>query len=424
MTVFGRFGMNSYTKILLVLAVVLLSNISAFAMPEFLQLYLNDPLHNPNFSGCDTCHMSAAGGDERNPFGQAFERGGMMITTMLRAQFPDRFVYPVSKVNDNLTIYFSDPTNKQTVVEVNGMRTLVDVEKKAVGNQAAAVQVAAAAPAGAQGVAAGRLVSEVRTDPFAREGAFFGANVVNLPNGKPLRRGEWDFFIGHRFTEDIDAAGLGGLFGFDSSAVVAYGVKVGLTNRLGVGLMRSNLDKTISLSSAFQISRQSAEVPLTFQLRAGVDGVQNFGLCDDDQNFSCRKQYSPFIGMTFVRTFSDRISFLASPIVAFNTRNKDSFFPPEFIFGGKHDDTVSLGVGTGIRLLPSVSLVGEFIPRLSGFRGEGKDYPGVSIGLQKSTFRHTFELVVSRQVALTPVQTSFQGNDTFNIGFNIYRRLR
>ena len=80
----------------------------------------------------------------------------MMITTMLRAQFPDRFVYPVSKVNDNLTIYFSDPTNKQTVVEVNGMRTLVDVEKKAAGNQVATVQVAAAAPAGTQGAAAGR----------------------------------------------------------------------------------------------------------------------------------------------------------------------------------------------------------------------------------------------------------------------------
>ena len=231
----------------------------------------------------------------------------------------------------------------------------------------AAVQVAAAAPAGTQGAAAGRSVSEVRTDPFAREGAFFGANVVNLPNGKPLRRGEWDFFIGHRFSEDIDAAGLGGLFGFDSSAVIAYGVKVGLTDRLGVGLMRSNLDKTISLSSAFQISRQSAEFPLTFQVRAGVDGVQNFGLCDDEKNFSCRKQYSPFLGLTFVRTFADRISFLASPIVAFNTRNEDTFFPPEFIFGGTHDDTISFGVGTGIRLLPSVSLVGEIIPRLQRF---------------------------------------------------------
>jgi hypothetical protein len=415
--------MKPWTKKLLVVAFVLVSNSSAFAMPEYLQLYLNDPFHSANFSGCDTCHMSAAGGDDRNAFGQAFERGGMMITTMLRAQFPDHFVYPVSKVNENLTIHFSDPANKQTVVEVNGMRTLVDVERKTAGGQAAAAQASVAGPAAGQGGLA-RPVSEVRTDPFAREGAFFGANVVNLPNGKPLRRGEWDFFIGHRFTQDVDAAGLGGLFGFDSSAVVAYGVKVGLTDRLGVGMLRSNLDKTISLTSTFQVSRQSAEFPLTMQLRAGVDGVQNFGACDNDTNSSCRKQYSPFLQATFVRTFRDRVSFLATPIFAFRTRNDDTFFPPEFIFGGNHKDTISFGVGSGIRLRPSVSLVGEFIPRLHGFRGERKDYPGVSIGLQKSTFRHTFELVVSRQLAMTPVQVGVQGNDTFNIGFNIYRRLR
>jgi hypothetical protein len=363
--------------------------------------------------------MSAAGGDDRNPFGQAFERGGMMITTMLRAQFPDRFVYPTSKVNDNLTIHFSDPANKEMVVEVNGMRTLVDVEKKTAGGQAAPTQAAVALSAPAR-----QGASEVRTDPFAREGAFFGANVVNLPNGKPLRRGEWDFFIGHRFNQDIDAAGLGGLLGFDSSAYIAYGVKVGLTDRLGVGLMRSNLDKTISLTSTFQVSRQSAEVPLTVQFRAGVDGIQNFGMCDKDKNFFCHKLYSEFVQATFVRTIHDRVSLLASPIFAFNTRNENTFFPSSQLYGFDHNDTISFGVGTGIRLLPSVSLVGEFIPRLHGFRGEAKDYPGVSIGLQKSTFRHTFELVVSRQQGLTPVKTSFQGNDTFNIGFNIYRRLR
>jgi hypothetical protein len=85
---------------------------------------------------------------------------------------------------------------------------------------------------------------------------------------------------------------------------------------------------------------------------------------------------------------------------------------------------VALGLGVGIRFMPSVSLVGEYIPRLDGFRGEFKDRPGVSIGLQKSTFRHTFELVVSRQEPMTPAQVAFQGTDTFRIGFNIYRRLR
>ena len=54
--------MKPWTKKLLVVAFVLVSNISAFAMPEYLQLYLNDPFHSANFSGCDTCHMPIARG--------------------------------------------------------------------------------------------------------------------------------------------------------------------------------------------------------------------------------------------------------------------------------------------------------------------------------------------------------------------------
>jgi hypothetical protein len=75
-------------------------------------------------------------------------------------------------------------------------------------------------------------------------------------------------------------------------------------------------------------------------------------------------------------------------------------------------------------LLFSTSLVGEFIPRLWGYKGEFLDRPGVAIGVQKSTFRHTFELLISRQETMTTSQYAVQGNDRFRIGFNIYRRIR
>lgn len=422
--------MNRWTRILLVVAVVLFPNASAFAMPDYLEIYRNDPFRNPNRDGCDTCHMSPAGGDERNPFGQEFERANLMITTLMRAQFPDRFVYPVSRVSDTLTIHFSDPANKQIVVEANGTKTLVDVERRTVAGQPAAAPGAApAAPAATTAAPAATpaqnrpAASEVRVDVYAREGAFFGGNVVNLPNGKPQQRGGWDFFIGHRFLQDIKDAGAGGLFGFDSSAIVAYGVRVGLTNRVGVGVMRSNLNKVISLTSTLQVTRQSNTMPLTVQVRGGVDGKQNFGLYEKE-NFPFKRQYSPFLQATVVRTFMDRVSVLAAPIFAFNTRNEETFVPPAFLFGNEHGHTIALGLGVGIRFMPSVSLVGEYIPRLHGFRGEFKDRPGVSMGLQKSTFRHTFELVVSRQEPITPAAVAFQGTDTFRIGFNIYRKLR
>ena len=425
----------------LALACVLFSSAPAFAMPQFLQMFRSDPYRNPAFDGCNTCHMSPEGGDARNAFGQAFENGGERITPLLRAQFPDRFNYPVSKVNDTLTIHFSDPNNKQVVVEAGGMKNVVDVERRTVNDTPAALSSApaSAALAAPSSTQAAPRSTEVPTDPYAREGAFFGSNVVNLPNGKPQRAGGVDFFIGHRFTQDVSAAGLGSLFGFDSGAIVAFGVRAGITDRLSVAVFRSNYFKTISLGSAFQISRQSKEMPITLQARAGIDGLDNFGLYHKcpanpgpgDAGCTPRdRQYSPFIQIVGTRTFKDRFSITAVPMIAFNTRNEQTVIPA-LALGAEHNDTFSLGVGAGVRFLPSVSIVGEYIPRLWGFKSELKAAPGVtrdlerfSVGLQKSTFRHTFELLISRQAPMTPAFYSFQGTDTFKVGFNIYRKLR
>jgi len=413
----------------LILTVLVLSCVPAYAMPQFLELYQKDPFRNPSVDGCNTCHMSPQGGDARNAFGQAFESAGEQITPMLRAQFPDRFVYPILQVSDALTIHFTDPNKTQIVAEAAGMKNLVDVDRTTVNDVPATkttsptpVSIAAGLPIPETQERAAVPLSYVPVDADAREGAFFGSNIVNLPNGKPERRGGVDFFIGHRFSQDPDTAGLGGLFGFDSSATVAYGVRTGITNRLSLSLFRTNEFRTISFGSAFQVSRQSAEMPVTLQLRAGVDGKRNFGLYDKKKN-PAHRQHSPYIQLVTTRTFKDRVSFSLVPMAAFNTRDEDVDLPG-FAFGTNHNDTLSLGIGVGIRFLRSTSLVGEYIPRLSGFRGREKDRPGVSIGLQKSTLRHTFELLISRQESMLPAQYAFQGTDTFRVGFNIYRKIR
>lgn len=389
---------------------------SAFAYPNFLDDFRRDPFRRSTVDGCETCHMSAAGGDARNPFGLAFASGGTRITALLRAQFPDRFDYPTVRGAGGIVFHFSDPASKQMVVENGAARMLVDIEAKSVdGNAAtptggAATAVASSAPA-SQG-------PDVRVDPFAREGAFFGMQVINLPNGKPMKKGSVDFTIQHRFRQAISDAGLGGAFGFDSGAVVAYGVRVGLTDRLSVGFLRTNgfdlnSSKTIEFSSMLHVVRQSASAPVTFAVRGGVEGNSNF-----------HARYSPFLQPIVTRTFADRVSFTASPTFAFNTRNEASGLPPEFRFGEEHNGTVALGLGAGVRVLRTTSIVGEYIPRLWGFQGEIKDRPGVAMGLQKSTFRHTFELVVTRQLPMTTSQYAVQGDDAFKIGFNIYRRIR
>ena len=161
------------------------------------------------------------------------------------------------------------------------MKNLVDAEKTSVNGVSATVttsptrlvtpegQAGVQSNVGEAGIISAGPASE-RVDPYAREGAFFGSNVVNLPNGKPEKAGGVDFFIGHRFSQDVHAAGLGGLFGFDSSATVAYGVRTGITDRFSLSLLRSNLFKTISFGSAFQVSRQGETVPVTLDRKSVV----------------------------------------------------------------------------------------------------------------------------------------------------------
>src|ERR1019366_1980359 len=96
------------SRAILFLALFVSAGMSAFALPMFLAAYKADKYTNPKNKDVifSFCHMSPTGGDELNTFGKAFEAGGEVFTPMLRAQFPERFAYPMTKVSETLTIHF------------------------------------------------------------------------------------------------------------------------------------------------------------------------------------------------------------------------------------------------------------------------------------------------------------------------------
>jgi len=104
---------------------------SAFALPDLLTTYEKDPFAKIKNADCSVCHETAQGGG-RNSFGDAFGDNLHQITPLLRAQFPGYFSFPSLKVNDNLTIHFSDPENKYVVVESGKKMVEVGVEDKTV----------------------------------------------------------------------------------------------------------------------------------------------------------------------------------------------------------------------------------------------------------------------------------------------------
>ena len=390
--------------------------VSAAGFPDYLDLYREDPFRRGDVDGCSVCHLSPNGGGAHNAFGIAFFDAGERITPMMRAEYPDRFDYPMSNIGD-MVVHFADPENNKVVIELAGTKYLVDLESRSIPGLGPGAPSEAAAPPAAEapGASFTGAAADIPVDDYAYEGAFFGSRIVNLPNAKPMQRGGVEFLVGHRFrgavfTRDSPK----NLFGFDTGAIVTFGVQVGLTDWMSVQVLRSaEGPRTIELSSALQFSRQGESAPLSTQLRVGVEGRQNF-----------TERFAPFVQFVSTRSFGDRFSLAVAPSIAFNTRNEATPFPPSLLFGEKYDYTAALGLGAGLRLTPTVSLIGEYIPRMKGFKGELFDRPAVSFGVQKSTFRHTFELVFSTARPMTTAQYTVNGTDAFKIGFNIYRRLR
>ena len=86
------------------------------------------------------------------------------------------------------------------------------------------------------------------------------------------------------------------------------------------------------------------------------------------------------------------------------------------------NDTISLGLGARIRVRPTVYLVGEFAPRVSGFD------PAVSHGafaIEKRAGGHVFQLNFSNSFATTPAQAARGGTGSkdWYMGFNLSRKF-
>jgi len=86
------------------------------------------------------------------------------------------------------------------------------------------------------------------------------------------------------------------------------------------------------------------------------------------------------------------------------------------------NDTLMVGLGGRLRIRPTVSIVTEFSPRVSGFR-PGVNHGGVAI--EKRAGGHVFQLNVSDSFATTMGQIARGGpvGTDWHLGFNISRKF-
>jgi hypothetical protein len=235
--------------------------------------------------------------------------------------------------------------------------------------------------------------------------------LINLPTGLRLPKWKSAFRVTHRFTRPLGDGDFGDLagdaFGLDSSAVVGLEFRMGIVPGGQVGVHRTS-DKTIQFFGQYDVKQQSASFPVGIAAYASVDGTNNF-----------RDSYSPALGAILTREFGAHGAIHVEPIWV----NNSNPLPSEVV---DDNDTFLLGIGGRIRVRPTVYVVAEIAPRVSGFDPKKTS---TSFAIEKRAGGHAFQLIFSNTFGLTMAQIarggepSAEGGSNWYMGFNISRKF-
>lgn len=237
--------------------------------------------------------------------------------------------------------------------------------------------------------------------------------IVNLPTTLRLPRHAAAFRVTHRFTRPLGRGDFGDLaadlFGLDSAAQIGLELRFGLFSGTQLGVYRTN-DRAIELFVNRDVVQQ----------RRGPVGLSLFVSVEGRDNFS--EEFSPGAALVVSRPLGTRGTVYVEPAWVGNSAR-----PGE----SDKDNTFFVGLGARLRFVSSAYLVGEFVPRLAGFKGINLDNPSeraanhLSFGIEKRVGGHTFQLNFSNFFATTLAtlaRGAGRGGDWY-LGFNISRKF-
>lgn len=232
--------------------------------------------------------------------------------------------------------------------------------------------------------------------------------LVNLPTSLRLPQFGTAFRVTHRFTRPLKCDEcpenlLEDFFGLDAGAAIGLELRFGLVPNGEVVVHRARIDKTIQFLGQYGLTRQRDGMPLEIAALVSIEGIDNF-----------RDDYSPAIGVILTRLLGDVGTVHLEPIYVGNS----NLFDPL----NDDDGTLMVGLGSRIRISPTVYLVGEATPRLAGYQ------PGATLGsfaIERRAGGHMFQLSFSNYFGTTLrqiAQGAFKG-DQWYLGFTISRKF-
>jgi hypothetical protein len=250
------------------------------------------------------------------------------------------------------------------------------------------------------------------------EQTFKGTRVVNGFSIETKGQGELEFIISHRFGR-LNSGGYE-FFGLDQ-ATIRLGFEYGLTNRLGIGVGRSKLNKIYDGYLKYKLLQQAkgGGSPITVTV-VGTTGLLTY----DSNRFKPTspkltvRQGSYFSGHALIaRKFSPAFSMQVSPVL----------LHANLVSVGETKTLGSIGVGARYKLTKSLSINTEYFHRLNAPDDFYKNCVGLGIDIE--TGGHIFQLIFSNTSGM--VDRTYLGNTDgdiargdINFGFNLTRTFQ
>lgn len=249
--------------------------------------------------------------------------------------------------------------------------------------------------------------------------------MVTVPTTLPLQAGHSFFRLTHRFARDLRRGSFGqlaeDLFSLDSGAIIGLEYRFGLTSHLQAGVHRTIFNKTIQAFGRWDAFSQDDTRPFGLSIGASIEGSNNL-----------RQDYQPAVTATVSHTWSNALAVYAAPAFV---RHSHTTTLLEIHEGHEHDipgaedaddeqtderDTLYLGLGTRIRILPSAFVVADVSPRLTGYT---PDRAAWNVGIEKVTRGHVLQMNVGNNFATTPGMVARGGDrSAVYLGFNLTRK--
>jgi hypothetical protein len=240
---------------------------------------------------------------------------------------------------------------------------------------------------------------------------FRSVQSANLPTAEILPRGSWLFEVSHRtvtpFSDGSDA-----LWGLDGPMLNRLGLAYSASDRVQLGILRTNLLDNIELNAkAGLLSAGSEAMPIRVAAMAGVSWNPDVTVTPTVEDNEMQA-YGQLIVNALI---AERFAIGAVPTLLYNPRLLDADSESAFY----------VGLNGQVYLTPSMSFLLECI--LGDSNPETPNEP-ITFGIEFNTGGHVFKLLSTNQARMNPAQLYPGAAVEFDpgewlFGFNITRLL-